>query len=299
MNRRSFIKNSAIFIGGLSIAPSWPFTGNSLQFGWVTDIHYALAPVKWGRYYQENIVKLKEAVHLFNEKKVDFAIETGDFKDQTDPPVEHETLEYLKQVEAEFARYKGSRYHVLGNHDVDSLSKSQFLHQVENTGIDQDKSFYYFEKKGFRFVVLDACFKSDGKEYDHDNFDYRDTNIPEQELEWLSVVLKDSTSPVIVFVHQRLDGEGDLFINNSKKVRRVLEESNKVVAVFQGHDHKGGAQVINGVLYYTLKAMVEGTGKENSSYAIVTINANGEVIVEGYRKAENYEYAPNKQEAVV
>ncbi|SMO66773.1 alkaline phosphatase [Saccharicrinis carchari] len=290
INRRGFIKNGALIIAGVSFLPMWARTSRKLTFGWVTDIHYAQAPVKWGRYFTESVNKLKEAIDLFNEEKVDFVIETGDFKDQTEPPVESETLSYLKTVEAEFIKFNGPRYHVLGNHDLDSLSKKQFTSNVDNTGIKSGATYYYFDQSGFRFIVLDACFKSDGSDYDHDNFHWTDTNIPPEQLAWLKKVLAQSDKPTIIFVHQLLDGEGDLYVNNAAYVRKVLEDSGTVAAVFQGHKHDGGARVINGILYYTLRALVEGSGKTNNSYAIVNLDTNGEVVIEGYRKAKDYDY---------
>ena len=291
MNRRGFVKSGALIIAGVSFLPMWARTNRKLRFGWVTDIHYAQAPIKWGRYFTESVDKLKEAIDLFNEERVDFVIETGDFKDQTEPPVEKETLSYLKTVEAEFVKFDGPRYHVLGNHDLDSLSKKQFASNVTNTGIESEATYYYFDQSGFRFVVLDACFKSDGTDYNHGNFHWTDTNIPAGQLAWLKKVLAKSEIPVVVFVHQLLDGEGDLYVNNASDVRKVLEDSGTVAAVFQGHKHDGGAKVINGILYYTLRALVEGSGKENNSYAIVNLDSSGEIVIEGYRKAEDYEYS--------
>ncbi len=289
MNRRQFIKTGSILITGLTVLPSFRFSDTTLRFGWVTDIHYAEADIKWGRYYKESRDKLSEAISLFNEQKVDFVIETGDFKDQNEPPFEEKTLEYLKKIEQVFSGFNGPRYHVLGNHDMDSLSKEQFLNEIENTGVAKDKSYYYFERNNIRFVVLDACYTSWGKDYDHHNYSWKDANIPRHQLRWLKQVLESSKYPVVIFVHQLLDGKGDVYVNSSRRVRKILEESGKVLAVFQGHKHDGDINEINGILYYTLKAMVEGSGKENSSYSIVTISPTGTITIEGYRKAESYE----------
>lgn len=42
---------------------------------------------------------------------------------------------------------------------------------------------------------------------------------------------------------------------------------------------------IKGIHYYTLKALVKGSGAENNSYAIVEVRRNRDVTVTGYRKA--------------
>jgi hypothetical protein len=54
---------------------------------------------------------------------VDFLVELGDFKDEDDPSVEVNTISYLQAMEAVFGQFRGPIYHVLGNHDMDSISK--------------------------------------------------------------------------------------------------------------------------------------------------------------------------------
>jgi len=141
-----------------------------VRFGIVTDCHYADVDPSGTRFYRESLIKLSECVARMNAEKVDFLIELGDLKDQDKVPVEQQTLSYLDRIEGVFRQFAGPRYHVLGNHDVDSLSKSQFLAKVENTGIDRGRSYYSFDVKGLHCVVLDANYRADGREYDHGNF---------------------------------------------------------------------------------------------------------------------------------
>ncbi|MDA0347883.1 MAG: hypothetical protein O3C20_10825 [Verrucomicrobia bacterium] len=68
-----------------------------------------------------------------------------------------------------------------------------------------------------------------------------------------------------------------------------MEESNKVLAVFQGHQHEGGYHPINGIHYYTLKSVVDHSGPENNSYAILEIRANGDLMVNGFRRESDVE----------
>ncbi len=252
----------------------------------VTDAHYADIPKRGTRHYGESVDKMAECVELMNNQKVDFLIELGDLKDESKPATEAGTLKFLQRIEAVFGRFKGPRYHVLGNHDVDSISKEQFLDLVENTGIGKERSYYSFDSKGAHFVVLDADYTANGTDYDHGNFNWRDTNIPDHELKWLGKDLAATSKPVIVFVHQQLDETGAYHsVKNGVAVRRVLEKSGRVLAVFQGHNHGGAYSHIEGIHYYTLKALVEGSGAENNSYAIVEVLGNHDVVVTGYRKA--------------
>lgn len=87
---------------------------------------------------------------------------------------------------------------------------------------------------------------------------WSDANIPAHELDWLRADLRATDKPTIVFAHQRLDLAGQHAVKNASEVRKTLESSGKVRAVFQGHSHKNEHQEISGVHYCTLVAMVEG-----------------------------------------
>jgi hypothetical protein len=91
-------------------------------------------------------------------------------------------------------------------------------------------------------------------------------------------------------VHQQLDGEGDTVVRNAAEVRRVLEASGKVIAVFQGHHHAGGYSEIQEIHYYTLKAMVTGARPEGNAYAVVEVHQDRRITVSGYRQAVRMEF---------
>ncbi len=288
VTRREFLRATGAGALGLALGGARGARGDDdivVRFGIVTDCHYAAREAQGSRHYAESLDKLAECVQCMNDMQADFLVELGDFKDQDSPPVEEKTLDYLRKVEDVFARFKGPRFHVLGNHDVDSISKTQFLAAVENTGGAADRAHYAFDIKGIHGVALDANFRGDGTDYDRGNFDWTDANIPPAQLAWLRRDLAAAKGPAVVFVHQRLDGAGDVFVKNAAEVRRVLEESGKVIAVFQGHHHDGGYACIQGIHYYTLKAMVEGSGRENSAYALVELRAAGDLTITGYRRA--------------
>ncbi len=88
-----------------------------------------------------------------------------------------------------------------------------------------------------------------------------------------------------MFIHQRLDGEGDLFVNNAAEVRSVLEESGRTLAVLQGHHHAGDYTRIKGIHYYTLRGMVEGPGLDNTAYAVVELAPDNALRITGYGQA--------------
>jgi len=290
VSRREFLCSSVLLCAALSCGAVTATAADAtpkmlLRFGIVTDSHYADAPQNGVRFYRESLDKMRECVALMNEQKVDFLIELGDFKDQAKPATEKSTLEYLDEIEKVFAQFKGPRYHVLGNHDVDSISKAQFLAHVENTGIAKDAGFYSFDRKGVHCVVLDANYKSDGTDYDHGNYDWKDPNVSQAQLAWLKDNLAAAEKPVLAFIHQELKGKNEDTVKNAVQVRQILQESGKVLAVFQGHYHAGGYSLVEGIHYYTLKAMIEGSGESNNSYAIVEVYDDNTISISGYRRA--------------
>ena len=292
ITRRDFLRVSSAALAAsplLSFGRSASAESTPIRFGMVTDCHYADREPGGSRHYRESLDKLAECVQFMNGQDLDFLIELGDLKDQGEPPDEAQTLDYLQQIEEVFAQFGGPRYHVLGNHDMDSISKTQFMARAENTGIPADQTYYSFDAKGIHYVVLDANYTGGGADYDHGNFDWTDANISGGQLDWLHGDLEKAVSPTVVFCHQRLDGAGDLFVNNADPVRAALEASGKVLGVFHGHHHAGDYTLINGIHYYTLKAVVEGAGLENSAYAIVEIDGAGTMTVTGYRQAVSTE----------
>lgn len=293
MNRKEFLYTSSTLIGGLSLGKiPYPSFRSNIRIGLITDLHYAdrETPHASTRYYRESLKKLSECVTVMNRENVDFLIQIGDFKDQDELPVESETLEYLETMVNEFSHFDGPTYHVMGNHDHDSISKEQFLDRVTISGFKTAKSFYSFNRNGFHFVVLDANYTSEGVAYDHGNFDWKDCYIPEEQLGWLERDLNKTNKPTIVFIHQRLDekeGNQNYCVSNAAMVRSVLDKSKKVNLVLQGHYHPGDMSSINGIVYYTLKAAIEGSGLENNSFAILEINKKMEMNLIGYRKTES------------
>lgn len=186
-------------------------------------------------------------------------------------------LEWLDAVEAVYRKAPGPRHYVLGNHCVDTLTKDEFL---EHTGAE--RTYYSFDAGGVHFVVLDACFRADGKPYGRNCAEWTDTDIPEAERKWLEADLDETRLPVIVFVHQRvdLDPKNDYTVRSAVEVRKILEHSERVLAVFQGHHHRNDLQIVGGVPYITLPAVVEGP-REKNAWAILSVFADGSLAIEG------------------
>lgn len=292
LSRRRFLGLGSATAAGLMICPDlWARKNNKplLRFGMLSDVHYADREPSLDRYYRQSLAKLKECIDLMNRQKVDFVIELGDFKDQDVEPDEAKTLKYLSDIESVFQQFKGPTYHALGNHDMDSISKQQFLTRVVNTQIPTSQSYYSFNHNGFHFVVLDGNFTKEGKDYDHGNFTWDEALIPDQELKWLEEDFKSNHLPVVVFIHQMLDDSKSQAhsVQNAGQVRQIIEQSGRVLCVFQGHVHEERYNLINNIHYYSIMAMADHSGMENNSYVIVELYKDGSLVVEGYRRASD------------
>lgn len=294
--------------GGVSVAAGLPvreIESPALRFGLLADSHYAQKdtwPKSGGgqRHYRDSVLKMREAVAAFNRGKADFAIELGDMKDmgvievskdgkkarRNAEEIRHEALGFLDEIEAAFAQFAGPRYHVLGNHDMDSISKEDFLSHTANHGSANGKGNYSFEMKGFKFIVLDGCFRADRKPYCRGNFDWTKAFFPDSELDWLDAELKSATAPVFVFCHQLLDGfsriSRSLVIGNWRRAVEMLERCGNVRCVFQGHHHDGLYGFRKGIHYWTMKGMVTGAYPEHNSFAMVDVSKAGDVFVRGF-----------------
>ena len=289
-SRRVFVSNGTLVLAaaaGLGLQKSIPAANASpsvsLRIGLITDLHHADKPAAGNRFYRETIAKLNSAAAEFQKSRLDFVVEMGDLIDAAES-VETE-LSYLRTINREFSKLSSDRHYVLGNHCVETLTKAEFLQEV-----GQKESYYSFDRAGFHFIVLDACFRNDGVPYGRKNSKWNDANIPPAELEWLREDLQSTNLPTIVFVHQRLDVTTDHGVKNCVDVRDVLKNSGHVLAVFQGHSHQNDLKDIDGIHYCTLVAIVEGSGLENSGASLLELHDDGTIHLTGFRKQQTYDW---------
>ncbi len=285
LGRRAFLANGTLVLTAASLAPSiWANDqAPRLRIGLVTDLHYADKAPVGTRHYRETLAKLEAAAGQFERAQLSLLVELGDLIDAADSVDVEQS--YLRVINRELSAICTERHYVLGNHCVDMLEKAEFL-----GGVGQEKSYYSFDRGGFHFVVLDSCFRSDGEPYGRKNFQWTDANIPASELEWLDADLKANDKPVIVFAHQRLDVSYSHGVKNNVAVRKILEATARVLAVFQGHSHQNDLTEIGGIHYCTLVAMVEGSGAENNGYSLMEIEPSGTIHLTGFRKQQSHKW---------
>jgi alkaline phosphatase len=289
--RRAFVCNGTLFLLGTGASVSTrsslfadePSLRGTVRIGLVTDMHYADKPSVGSRHYRESLEKLATAARQMHTDQPDLMVELGDLIDSANTVTVEK--EHLQRIGHEFSSLPGQKHYVLGNHCVHTLTKDEFL-----SGIGQEQSYYSFDFGGFHFVVLDSCFRNDGQPYGRMNFDWTDANIPATELQWLRADLQRAKGKTIVFAHQRLDVSNHYSVENAAQVRKVLEDSGKVLTVLQGHSHENDYQEIAGIHYCVLAAMVEGSGSVNNAYSTMDLFDEGTIRITGFKKQQNYNW---------
>lgn len=294
LGRRAFLVQGTLFITGANMIPALAsneiFADSAvdepiLRVALMSDIHFAEKEPRINRYYKESLSKLQAAAKTLEKQKLDFLVELGDFIDSVGS-VDGDKKN-LRTVNDELAKIASLRHYVLGNHCVETLTKEEFLAEV-----GQEKSYYSFDRNGYHFVVLDGTFRQDGIPYGRKNADWKDTKFPKEEIEWLKEDLADTKLPAILFLHQRLDLENlhAYSVKNADEIRAVLEASEKVRLVVQGHYHKGDYKEIAAIPYCTLSAVIEGSGETNNAFSLLEITQNGNMKLHGFFKQKNHDF---------
>ena len=247
MKRRKFINQaglgSAALLGSplqLSFKPSSLFGNDkSLRFGIVADVHKDLMP--------DADERLEKFISEAQERDLDFIIQLGDFC-MADP----KNKDFLSIWE----RFKGPRYHVLGNHDMDRNSKQEMLEFWT-----MPKTYYSYDFQGFHFVVLDANFiYQEGQfiDYERSNF-YIDSNyrtyIDDTQIEWFEADIEATKLPTIVFSHQSL-WHYQWGVKNRLSLQKIMEaHKEKVICCMNGHNHLDFHHHQNGIDYIEINSM--------------------------------------------
>ena len=248
MKSRKFIHQLATGISGsmipMTLLSFKPQTfanteAKKLNFGIVTDVHKDLMPDADDR--------LEKFINEANNRKVDFIIQMGDFC-----MAEPKNKEFLDRWES----FRGDKYHVLGNHDMDKNSKKEML---DFWGMP--KTHYSYDFNGFHFIILDANFLyEDGKfiDYEQANFyvdDQLRTFIDREQIEWFKADLAKTTLPTIVFSHQSL-WHYQWGVKNRLDLQKILEEhKHKVICCLNGHNHIDYHHHQNGIDYIDINSM--------------------------------------------
>jgi len=260
-------------------------------FGIVADVQYADKETGDSRNYRQAIKKLAACVDDFNSTQLDFVIQLGDIIDGPNAG-----CRFMEDVLGVFAGCRAVTYSIVGNHDFAGANREQVL-----SLLGLERSYYDFEKNGWRFVALDTTEigVQAGWARDHENYllgeemlagltEQDAVNakcyngaVSEEQKRWLKEVLRDASAKgqkAIVFGHGSLLPKNKFTVFNCDDVIGIFEESGSVAAYFNGHVHSDMYAFSKGIHYFTINAMVEDA--EENAYAVVEIE-NKQINVNG------------------
>ena len=216
---------------------------------------------------------------------------------------------------AEWDRFPGDKFHVLGNQDMDRCDEATIMKLW-----GMPAPYYSFDRGGFPFVVLDRNHFRQGKgivPYAHGNWGHAassaDLNcLDEPQLAWLADDLRRADRPTVVFVHQPLVATNfPEQIGNGKDLLHAFDVANhearrrtgqpRVVAVFLGHDHDDLCGERNGVHHVLLNsasyAYTSADGAcfyRDPLFAWLTFDPAGVISVEGRSTVYGPKPAPER-----
>ncbi|KAE9608543.1 hypothetical protein Lal_00020897 [Lupinus albus] len=268
------------------------------SFGLISDVQYADIPdgrsfLGVPRYYRHSILVLQSAVKEWNtHQKHKFVVNFGDIVDGFCP--KDQSLNAIKKVVDEFEMFEGPIYHMIGNHCLYNLPRSELLPLLNIRTID-DRAYYDFSPvPEYRFVILDGYdISAIGWPNDHPktlealNFlseknPNEDKNSPnglvglerrflmfngavgKEQMTWLDGVLSEATKlkqKVVVCCHLPLhpgSASPVALLWNFDEVIDLIHRYNCVKVCLAGHNHKGGYSIdSHGVHHRVLEAALE------------------------------------------
>lgn len=226
-----------------------------MKLGIFADTHYCKKEILCRtRHPSLSLGKIKEAMEAFTAVGVDLCICMGDLVDICDSVSEAE--ECIANAIGLIRSYDIPFMLIPGNHDYKVFSAEEFS---VRTGCAIPPCV--FDTGSYLLIMLDANYRSDNRRFDVAGVDWKDSNLPPEQLEFLYQALTTADKPSVVLVHENLDTsvQANHIIKNASAARKIIEQSGKVKLVIQGHYHPGADHVINGIRYLTVPAMCEGT----------------------------------------
>lgn len=242
-----------------------------VRFALITDEHFgpkAFFDGKLRKLSHEAPRLTRAFVERMNQfERPDLVVNLGDV-------IEDENREADRERYAEFVQILSGLdapvLHVAGNHDQIGLTHDDLRGLWGHEG----PLFYSRDIGGVHFSILNTQ-------------EIKDVviRLPAEQIAWLKDDLGKATAPVVVLMHHPASDQdlaGNRWFEKApnicriaerKELRRVIEESQKVVAVFNGHVHWNHLDVIENIPYFTLQSLIENLdedapGRPAASHAV-------------------------------
>ncbi|RLE73930.1 MAG: hypothetical protein DRJ56_08375 [Thermoprotei archaeon] len=237
-----------------------------VKIGVVADVHQG--PLDVRRWLRAFVDDMNEGF------RPDFVVELGDFIGCGEG-AEAE----LRRIDEVYSQCEAPRYYVVGNHDLQGLTREQFMRVVgvESTWSSFDVGFLHV-------VLLDGAWGPDtdsGGPTGH---------IPSEELDWLQEDLEQVPPgrPIVAFCHYPIKlFRDEPRIDNEDELWEVFRGHN-LIATFSGDAHYGGYREVEGVHNVCLHSMGWWElDKITGSYAKIIVEP-GRLVVQGVGAQPSY-----------
>ncbi len=257
-----------------------------MKFIAFTDIHSwddcNYERIKWPDYintFWSSFEKCKEKINdIIKNESIDFIINLWDLIRETKNKDQDIILykEWLKLLNASWKPV----FNVAWNHDIDYE-----LDRKDVTEINwYEKMYYSFELLWYTHIVLDW-----NREWKI-NWEivwWQKYRFDEKQVIWLEEILNNSKNKCIIYCHFPIDDQDisknpywptwdttRVFPQNYEKVRKIIENSKKVIAYFNWHTHFPHISLINWILHCNVGSFSENNWNWESTkeYALVEID---------------------------
>ena len=307
LSRRHFL-TSALVAGTAGTLPAEPTSAPRVKFLAFADLHYCP-----GVFPHDDRSWLERILTRAERENVSFVIHAGDFVH--DPVRQSDFVKHYNDFHI-------PTYHTLGNHDTEGCTYAETL-----AAYRLKKGHYFFDRDGFRIVVLDTnYFKKDGVFVHFEGGNYRthkglNWTVCEEEYAWAEDVIGNSPLPCVVFMHQSCEREHG-GMPDWERMRGLFRWINrhkgpKVRLVVNGHHHTDGLRFIDGIPYLDLNsANYKYYGQSHRLYgadyhkahtganhviawddpicAVITLGADGYLKIEGQQSRFFKDVTPEK-----
>ena len=192
-----------------------------------------------GEFYDDKRQRWDKIVARSVEENAEFIVGLGDYvhEPQKNGDLARRMMDAPKDV-----------YCCLGNHDTEHSPLEYVLPLYR-----MPHNYYFFDRNGYRFIVLDANYSLIDGEYLHYNPGvphHKPVVIPPDQLAWLEQTIDAADCPCVLLSHhsiERPDG-----IANRWEVWEIIRRANAkrphaVMLYINGHHHRDHCTVMHGV----------------------------------------------------
>lgn len=221
-----------------------------MKFSVFTDLHYTPGVFDGGTYEDLEFIHNRA-----KEAGADFIIHAGDFASGGGGYIPDEDYKNFIQT---YNQLDIPTYHCLGNHDTDHTPLEEVLQLYK-----MPAGHYYFDCKGYRFIIFDPNYcLVDGEyvHYDMGNYykspEARDW-LPPSQIQWMRQTIETAPHPCILISHASLERPNG--IKNRADVLEMIRQQNAlrdhaVLMVINGHYHRDNIRILDGVCHFDLNS---------------------------------------------